>query len=333
MRYPLVSVITPCYNGEPYIAQTIESVLAQTFTNWEMLIVNDGSTDKSREIIQTYAERDRRVYLLEHPDGVNTGVSASRNLAIHHARGTYLAFLDADDVWLAHKLERQVAVLERYPDVGLIYSQAQCIDEIGEPLTHSREFLVYGVIGHGTPDIPLHAYAELLSGQVAIPNLTVVTKKDCVLEAGGFPLNLTYQVEDLVVWARIARRAALYYIAEPLALYRLRANSFTGQLTRLTALDARWEAWVNVPQSWAEPDPQLAKVMFKFVDRYLMLRDVPRRVRWRRAINVTRFLYQRSAVTLWRIGFRLVLFYPFTVMRRYIGGAKRRLVRLLKEGR
>src|SRR5918999_1055965 len=109
---PLVSVIMIFLNAEKFIEEAIESVFAQTYDSWELLLVDDGSTDDSTDIALRYAQQNpERVRYLEHDSHLNRGMSASRNLGITHAIGEYIAFLDADDVWLPHKLEQQVAIL------------------------------------------------------------------------------------------------------------------------------------------------------------------------------------------------------------------------------
>src|SRR3954447_20503767 len=110
-RAPLVSVITPAYRAARFIEQTIASVRAQTFQDWEMLVVDDASTDGTAELVARLAEADPRVHLYRKP--VQSGASASRNLAIEAARGRWLAFLDSDDMWLPDKLERQLAFAKR----------------------------------------------------------------------------------------------------------------------------------------------------------------------------------------------------------------------------
>jgi teichuronic acid biosynthesis glycosyltransferase TuaG len=108
---PLVSIITPCYNSAPFISQTIESVLAQTYQNWEMIIIDDCSTDTSYEIISGFARKDPRikVYHLEQ----NGGAAMCRNKAIEISHGEYLAFLDSDDLWLPEKLEKQLTFMQK----------------------------------------------------------------------------------------------------------------------------------------------------------------------------------------------------------------------------
>ena len=119
---PLVSVVAIFLNAERFLDEAIASVRAQTHSRWELLLVDDGSTDGSSAIARGWAERDpARVRYLEHPGHVNRGMSASRNLGLEYARGEYLALLDADDVWPPEKLARQVAILEAHPDVGLLF--------------------------------------------------------------------------------------------------------------------------------------------------------------------------------------------------------------------
>lgn len=119
---PLVSVVVIFLNAKRFLDEAVRSVMAQTYPYWELLLVDDGSSDGSSALARRYAERDpARVRYLEHPGHRNQGMSASRNLGLHHARGEYLALLDSDDVWLPHKLERQVAILRAHPGVGLLF--------------------------------------------------------------------------------------------------------------------------------------------------------------------------------------------------------------------
>jgi glycosyltransferase involved in cell wall biosynthesis len=119
---PAVTVIVPIFNAERFLDEAIQSVIAQTWQNWELLLVDDGCTDASGTIARRYAASDPdRIRCLEHPGHRNLGLPASRNLAIQHARGEYLAPLDADDVWLPEKLEQQLAILEAHPEVALLF--------------------------------------------------------------------------------------------------------------------------------------------------------------------------------------------------------------------
>lgn len=122
----LISVIIPFLDGDAFLAEAIESVLAQTCTHWELLLVDDGSTDGSTAIAQQYVrQHPGQIIYLEHPGHVNRGLTASRNLGVRHSRGRFLAFLDADDVWLPHKLEQQLALMLRFPEASLLYGRSE----------------------------------------------------------------------------------------------------------------------------------------------------------------------------------------------------------------
>jgi len=133
---PLVSVIIPVYNGEKYLKETIESVISQTEKNWEIIAVNDGSKDGSQEILKEYEKLDPgriRVISVE-----NGGVSRARNTGADLARGTYLAFLDHDDLWAPHKLEHQMKMFSDSPSLPLSFSNQTHIDEYGKTIRESH---------------------------------------------------------------------------------------------------------------------------------------------------------------------------------------------------
>jgi glycosyltransferase involved in cell wall biosynthesis len=122
----LVSISIPFYNSEAFLSEAIESVLAQTYTRWELLLVDDGSADQSTEIARDYASRFKeKIHYLEHTDHRNCGLTCSRNLGARHSHGFYLAFLDSDDVWLPQKLENQVALMDAHPEAGLVYGLSE----------------------------------------------------------------------------------------------------------------------------------------------------------------------------------------------------------------
>ena len=123
---PRVSGIIIFLNAEKFIQEAIESVFAETFDDWELLLVDDGSTDASTAIARRFADQcPDKVRYLEHNGHQNRGMSASRNLGVRHARGEYVAFLDADDIWLPHKLEQQVPILDAQPKAAMLYGPTQ----------------------------------------------------------------------------------------------------------------------------------------------------------------------------------------------------------------
>ena len=123
---PLVSAIVIFLNEEKFLQEAIESVFGQTYDNWELLLVDDGSTDASTEVALQYAKQfSKKVRYLEHHAHQNRGMSAARNLGIRNAKGEYIAFLDADDVWMPHILEEQVTILESHPAAAMVYGPVQ----------------------------------------------------------------------------------------------------------------------------------------------------------------------------------------------------------------
>jgi glycosyltransferase involved in cell wall biosynthesis len=131
-----VSVVVPIYNAGPYLREAVEGVLQQTYSEWELLLVDDGSRDGSIQVAAEYAERyATKIRHLFHADRRNHGLGATRNRGVEEARGKYVALLDADDVWLPGKLDVQVRLFEQHPDVGLVYTKALSVDENTKELT------------------------------------------------------------------------------------------------------------------------------------------------------------------------------------------------------
>jgi glycosyltransferase involved in cell wall biosynthesis/peptidoglycan/xylan/chitin deacetylase (PgdA/CDA1 family)/SAM-dependent methyltransferase len=197
---PLVSGITIFFNGESFFQEAIESVLAQTYDRWELLLVDDGSTDRSTEIAQRYSmQYPGKIRYLEHEHHQNRGMSAARNLGSRHARGKYIAFLDADDVWLPQKLERQVAILESQPRAGMVYGRTEYwYSWTGIAEDRERDYV---------PDlgIPQDAIVEpptLLTllyplGQKTAPCLcSLMIRSDVIKKIGGFEESFMDYYED-----------------------------------------------------------------------------------------------------------------------------------------
>ena len=221
---PKVSVIIPVYNREKYIAETIESALSQTFQDIEILVIDDGSEDQSPEIAKRYAQKyPQKVKYLEHQNHRNYGVSASRNLGIHHAGGEYVAFLDSDDLWRPEKIERQVEILDNDPDVGLVYCALCVIDEQGNP---TRE--MYGrntIVGKISGKIE-HAFDDFFSFSMTMwLGSTVLVRKHILFEVGLFDTDLAYQCEDAVLSHRIAYRHPIFFQPSLLVKYRVHSHN------------------------------------------------------------------------------------------------------------
>lgn len=205
IKEPLVSVITPLYNSEKFIAETIESVLNQTYKNWEMIIVNDCSKDNGPSIVQEYQKKDKRIKLFNNE--INQGVSFTRNRAIELAQGKYIAFLDSDDLWKDKKLEKQVKLMEENK-VFLSYTGYNKMNEDGSE--------------RGRIEVPEKVnYKELLKGNI-MGCLTVTVRKDILKKD---PFKNTKQ-EDYILWLELLKQEKFAYgIIESLAYYRVLNNS------------------------------------------------------------------------------------------------------------
>jgi glycosyltransferase involved in cell wall biosynthesis len=218
MSSPIISVITPAYNADQFIAETIESVLAQTFSNWEMLIVDDGSVDDTATIIKKYANIDKRIKYLHQ---TNSKQGKARNLAIQHAKGEYLAFIDADDLWHPQKLEKQMEVFEANPNVDLIFTN-------GLVFKDNKDNVINTFSHPGGELLDQYIYPKMLNGYT-FPNLSVITKKEKIIKLGGFCEDLRVQnCEDYQMWLRLVDdRNVVYCIDELLFYYRLHDSQVT----------------------------------------------------------------------------------------------------------
>ena len=224
-----VSVIIPVYKVEKYIAATVQSALDQTYKDLEVIIVDDGSPDRSIEICQQFT--DSRIEIIRQQ---NRGVCAARNTGIRHAQGKYLAFLDGDDLWLPEKLEKHIEHLENSPTVGVSFSRSAFINEAGQSLGIYQMPKLKKI----TP--------PLILCRNPIGNGSVPVLRQEVLEAIRFPDNLygtindcyfderLHHIEDVECWLRIAIQTdwQIEGIPEPLTLYRVNSAGASTNLSK-----------------------------------------------------------------------------------------------------
>lgn len=195
----------PCFNAAAYLPDSVGSVLTQTFGDWELIAVDDGSSDGTLPWLQ--AQTDKRIRTLTQP---NQGVSAARNVGLAEARGTFVAFLDADDTWAPTFLEKMLAALQSRPDAALAYCGWQNLGLPG---------------GRGEPYVPPEyenpAKAETLFAGCRWPIHAALVKRAAVLAANGFDLTLK-NAEDYALWLRVATSAPIVRVPEVLAFYHFR---------------------------------------------------------------------------------------------------------------
>jgi glycosyltransferase involved in cell wall biosynthesis len=220
---PLVSVITCFRDAERFLEETIRSVLDQTHEAWELLLVDDGSRDRSTQIARDYAGRyPEKVRVLEHPGRRNEGCSASRNLAIRHARGDYLAILDSDDLLLPGALERRVAVLQSRPDVGMLYGPALLwYGWTGEAADRSRDREQRIHLPAGTEFPPPSFAAYLLDYHARIPSpCAVLLRRSVVDGVGGFEDAFRDLFDDQVLFVKLGLTTTVLVSRECDSRYR-----------------------------------------------------------------------------------------------------------------
>jgi glycosyltransferase involved in cell wall biosynthesis len=252
---PFFSVVIPLYNKAPYIQRSLRSVLAQTFGDFEVIVVDDGSTDAGPEIVAT--TQDSRVRLIQQRNG---GVSAARNRGIAEARGSWIAFLDADDEYWPEFLQKVRACADRFPTAGAIYARAAWMkdqtqvnlpqDQICEP-TLLSDYLHFVAFDKGY---------EMNSSAVAI-------RRDVFAKAGEFPVGIKIG-EDSDLWLRVAWTTSIAYIPESLSMYHMEAGA------------SNWEAeqeseayWITTYRLWRTSgriSRQLLKSAEAYYQKYLL---------------------------------------------------------------
>ncbi len=215
----LVTVIIPVYNRARYIEQTIRSVLDQTYPHIELIVIDDGSTDESKRLIEQFLPD---LTLLTHPGGVNRGQSASINLGMTHASGEYVALLDSDDFWHPDKITAQVEFLQQNPRYGLVYVNGHVVDGDGRQL-----YQVYPADFHHAHS----AAAYLMDCFFLLPNNSLM-KTAILREAGPFDETLR-AAQDHDMGVRVTELTPFGYLDKNLFCYRRHADSISGSRTRL----------------------------------------------------------------------------------------------------
>jgi glycosyltransferase involved in cell wall biosynthesis len=235
---PLVSGIIIFLNGEEFLEEAIESVFAQTYENWELLLVDDGSTDSSTAIAQRYATQyPEKVRYLEHEGHQNRGMSATRNLGISSAKGEYVAFLDADDIWLPQKLERQVATLESNPEAAVVFGPTQYwYSWTGNPEDSDKDSLREIGVQPNQLFKPPMLLSLLLHNQVNAPaTCSVLIRREVFEKTGGFEESFRGLFEDRAFFAKVYLKVPVFVTSEYWDRYRQHPDSTCSVAARSTS--------------------------------------------------------------------------------------------------
>lgn len=271
---PHISIIMPCYNAVAHLPQSVSSVLAQTFPNWELIAVDDGSTDGTLAWLQAQTDKRIRVHTQS-----NQGVSAARNAGLALARGKYVAFLDADDTWTSDFLEIMLGALVKSPDAVLAYCGWQ---NIGLKGARGEPFI--------PPDYEIPAKRETLFAGCRWPIHAALTKREAIIAAGGFDLRLC-NAEDFALWLNIAGTSTIVRVPEVLANYHFHGgNQVSGNRAR-TALHH-----LDAQQAYLFQNPDFALQLGRARRRELLYGNLLKRgyeSYWIRDLSAARTIFRR----------------------------------------
>lgn len=243
---PKVSAIIPVFNGERFIRDSIETVLRQTFRDVQLIVVDDGSTDRTREVVQSFGGK------LTYRYQANAGADNAYNAGISMATGDYVAFLDHDDRWYPGKLEAQLKILSSHPEVGLTYSEVDCIDEDGAPVRKKP----WAERRHIRHDLTGDAAAILKRRfPVSVPS-AMMFRHDILKRIGGFDSNLPRSGGhvDGKLCILAGEIAKVYFAVKPLTQYRVHQQQMTHLRRqqiheyRIYFLDSLWDHWQQKPE-------------------------------------------------------------------------------------
>lgn len=221
-NYGLVSIIMPAYNSSKYIGQAIESVISQTYKNWELIIVDDDSKDNTLEVIKKYMREDNRIKCISLKK--NYGAAHARNIAIENSKGKYLAFLDSDDLWYPEKLEKQISFMEKnnYYFSCTAYQQITDDNKVLKKIIKVKNKYDYNEVLKNCPGNSTVIYNSHILGKIKAPNIK--------------------RRNDFIMWLRVIKKAEyLYGLNQPLSIYRIRKGSLSKNKIKL--IKYQWKVY------------------------------------------------------------------------------------------
>ncbi|MBF2018259.1 MAG: glycosyltransferase [Rivularia sp. T60_A2020_040] len=231
---PVISVIIPAYNAAKTIQETVMSVLNQSFSNLELIVINDGSQDSTLEVLSTIKDSRLQVFSYE-----NAGVCMARNRGIERASGEFISFLDADDIWTPDKLEAQLTALEKNPQAGVAYSWVDYIDEYGNFFHPGNPITING-----------SAYEKMLVQNILENGSNPLIRREALTEVGGFDPSLTL-AEDWDMWLRLSERYDFVTVPSVQILYRTSSRSASTNIVKMenSCLKLIEKSFKNAPAS------------------------------------------------------------------------------------
>ena len=245
MSNPLVSVVIPAYNAEEFISEALDSVFSQTYRPIEIIVVDDGSTDRTKEMVKNFIRnvrdnsnksRQRGDRTLTEPIELkyiyrqNGGPSSARNNGIKTSKGEYIAFLDADDLWMKDKLREQVRLIKEHSDIALVFGDVRRFPVTGLMDSSLFERRNYSEAFFGSPLYVLDAYKKILHGNFALTGSVIIRRK-CLEEAGMFDEELRF-AEDWDLWLRVALKYSIGYTRKICLMRRYHKENISKALSK-----------------------------------------------------------------------------------------------------
>ena len=236
---PVVSVVLNFLNEERFLEEAVHSVCAQTLADWELILVDDGSTDRSTKIARELAAQDARIRYLDHPGHENKGGSASRNLGVANTAAPYVAFIDGDDVWVPTKLAEQVDLLERMPDVAMVNGALRCWYSWDPASTEPDETVLTGGVADRRIDPPEAALTIYPLVDVDGAGVDLLVRRSVFDAVGGFEERFRGLYDDQSFLIKVFLRYPIYISSRAWILYRQHDESCCEQISRSAYLRVR----------------------------------------------------------------------------------------------
>jgi len=237
---PLISVVIPAYNAANFLPQVIQSVLDQSYANWELLIIDDGSKDNTKEVVNDFCQSDSRVNLVSKENG---GVSVARNLGAELAKGELIAFLDSDDLWLKDKLKSHIEYMAAHPNVGASFSRVELIESDGKTTRKTTN----NIVDKLQPQ-------DLFYGNPTVTTSNLVIRKSVFQELNGFDESMQYNEDiDLLFRLSFQKNWEITGIDQVLVQYRLHSSGLSSTLIKME------DGWAKLMQKARQKAPELVE--------------------------------------------------------------------------
>ncbi len=279
---PLISIIIPFYNRQAFLAEAVESVIGQTFSDWELLLVDDGSTDNSAAIAQKFADRyPAKIRLLQYSDKRNKGASAARNLGARHAAGEYLTFLDSDDVFFPYTLEKEMEGFELHPEADAVCGTAMVwYSWLKKKGVWNKDFKIDLVLEtqrlYEAPELFLHNLNA--SGRKPHFNATLL-KRSFVDRIGAFEEEFKSVGEDQALWAKVSLHGSIFVLNDSLAKYRQHPDSTCANLLLDGKDIENWELFFSWLEDYLTKNGITDAEVWEALDRFRKRHGLEKRLR------------------------------------------------------